>query len=604
MPKRLIGLETEYAIKRFSENNQKIDNRIIYDYIIKNLTHYTKVVDGASVIKWHQVFTENGSAFCYESLPLYIQDGLLEAATPECESPFQLVLYQKAIDTLLQKALRECNQSKYFSQPISLIKNCKDAYGNVYGAQENYSGKIGSNFFIFLYRLFLIFYKPFLAIYIVHIFLVSFIILFFHSILLVVIYFFYMIFLLFTFRIKSISYDLFINLQHKNFIDFFEKTSGKILTFTEIFLSYPFIVLSVFYFNFVLFRNYKKHLLSFLITRILFTGSGTLEEDGSFFLSEKATKVKRINRVSNFPSERCIFDLGNLMKLSYLSILHLFRFDFFYLKEMFRKEQRLQIGMSDSCMSTEAELLKVGITSLLMDMIDDKFLKETPILKDPIDSLHKINQFPKFRHYKMKIKNPKLTSKKEMTAIEIQRWYLEKAKEYLNQKKVYLPESTLIVKLWEEILNQISENPTKLFGRVDWITKKIFINQILMREENIHTDDVFDDPNFSDPNLLKKHYTLLKVVDLKYHDLSDGYFYQLEKKGFSKIIFSEEEIERAITHPPVTEKGFAWIRNKIIKVNQNYETIQMNWNFAKIGSGLSGKVIYFEELKKRKNKKL
>lgn len=600
MSNRLLGLETEYAIKRFSVHSKKIDNRIIYDCIIKNLTNHTQVVDGASAIKWHQIFTENGSAFCYESLPLYLQDGLLEAATPECESPFQLILYQKAIDRLLKKALIDLNQSKYFEKPISLIKNCKDAYGNVYGAQENYSGKIGTIPFVFFYRLFLMLYIPFLAFYIVHIFLFSFVVLFVHSFVLVVLYLFYIIFSLFTFKIKYPSYDFFVNLQHQNFLDFYEKTSGKILTFTEIVLSLPFILPSILCLNLATFRNYKKHLLSFLITRIIFTGAGTLESDGSYYLSEKATKVKRINRISNFPSERCIYDLGNLMKLSYLSALHLFKFDLIYLKQIFKKEQRLQIGMSDSCMSSEAELLKVGITSLIMDMIDDKFLKETPILKDPISSLHMLNQFPNYKEYKIAIKNYKLTSKKEMTAIEIQRWYLEKAKEYIKQKKIYHVEKSLIVKLWEEFIGLISENPSQLFGRVDWITKKILINQALLREEKLQTNEIFFHPKLNDKNLLKKHYALLKVIDLKYHDLSDGYFYELEKNGFTKPIFSDEEVERAITNPPITEKGFAWIRNKIIGMNQNYEAIQLTWNFAKIGFGFSSKIINFEDLKNKK----
>ncbi|MFN3604973.1 MAG: proteasome accessory factor PafA2 family protein [Leptonema sp. (in: bacteria)] len=601
MPKRLIGLETEYSIKRFSEGKEKIDNRIIYDQFVKIFNNFTKIVEGTSVIKWRQIFTENGSAFCYESLPLYLQDGLLESATPECESPLQVLLYQKSIDCLLHKSILELNGSRYFQSPISLIKNCKDAYGNIYGAQENYSVVIGSPFFIFLYRAFLMIYGPLIAVYIVHIFLLSFVLLFIHSTFLIFFYVFYIVYLIISSKSKYNTYDFFINPQHQIFLDLFEKTSGKILTYTEIFFSFPLIVPFVFVLNQVLFRDYKKKLLSFFITRILITGSGSLESDGNYYLSEKATKIKKISRTSNFPAERCFFDLGNIMKLTYLSLIYMFKFDLIYLKQLFQKEQRFQISMSDSCMSSEAELLKVGIPSLLLDMIDEQFLKEAPIFENPIDVVRIINQYPNYRDYRIKIKNHRRIQKKEMTALEVQKWYLDKAKEYLKNKKIINPEYNLIVNLWEEILNLLEINPVQLFGRVDWITKKILIHQSLVKEEPLKVSHIFLDPVFFEKELFKKHYPLLKVVDIKYHDLYDGYYLQLESNGFTKKLFTEAEIEAAITNPPVTEKGYAMQRSKIIKLNQNQDTIQLSWNFAKIGSGITSKVVHLDKFKKNKN---
>lgn len=600
MPKRLFGLETEYAIRYSSFGEEKIDNRIIYDNILRIFPNFTKIVEGTSVIKWRQVFTENGSAFCYESLPLYLQHGLLEAATPECESPFQLLLYQKAIDQLLKKSLNELNKSQYLPGTVSLIKNCKDPFGNIYGAQENYSVKIGSSLSIFLYRFFLLFYGPILGFYIITIFFISFLVLFIHSTFLIFFYFFYIIFILFTTRFKYKSYDFFLNSQHQNFLDLFERTSGKILTYIEIFFSYPVIMPFVFFLNLVLFRNYKKKLLSFFISRILITGSGTLESDGSYCLSEKATKTKKIHRTSNFPAERCFYDLGNIMKLSYLSILSFFKFDFVYLKELFKKEQRFQIGMSDSCMSYEAELLKVGIPILLFDMIDDGFLKETPVVDKPLETLHKINLFPNYKTYKIKIRNHKKILKKEMTALEIQEWFLEKAKEYMKHKKIINPEYSYILNLWEEFLILLKKEPSQLFGRIDWITKKILIHQTLCKEEQISYKDILFDPVFFDLKLFQRNYSLLKVVDIKYHDLWDGYFLQLEKEGLVRKIFSDEEIEKAIRNPPITEKGYAWMRSKIIKMNHYYDSIQISWNYAKIGSGFTSKIIHLDKFKNKK----
>ncbi len=61
-------------------------------------------------------------------------EGLIEGATPECRGPLQVVRYQRAQDQLLSQCARLAEVDGEFS----LVKNDRDAAGNVYGAQENY----------------------------------------------------------------------------------------------------------------------------------------------------------------------------------------------------------------------------------------------------------------------------------------------------------------------------------------------------------------------------------------------------------------------------------------------------------------------------------
>jgi Ca2+/Na+ antiporter len=606
MKKRIVGLETEYAIRYSSFISEKQDNRVLYDLIIKVIPSFVKIADGTSILKWKQIFLENGSAFCYESLPHHIDSGLLEAATPECTSPLELILYQRSIDKLLQQTLEKLNQnqSRLFSKStISLIKNCKDAYDNIYGAQENYSGLIAKGSFLFFYRLFLVFYLPLLALYIFFVFIASFFILFFQSVLMIFFYIFYLIYVAW-FRERNHkfnSYEVFFYPNHKSFFYHFERLSGIALTFTEIILSFPLIVPYVFVLKYFTFREYKKHLLAFIITRILFTGSGSINNRGMFYLSEKTMFTKRVSRTSNFPADRCIYDSGNLMKLTYLSVLFLFRFEFHYLKELFNKVQRFQIGMSDSCMCQVSELLKVGPLYLLMDMIDEGFLKETPQIRFPIKALKTINQYPNYRTAKLEIKNyKKLKLPSSLTALEIQYWYLNQTKEYLKQKTIVEPEYHLIVQEWEHTLNFLKEEPEKLFGKIDWITKRILINQTLIKEKNLKSNNnVLDIDGITQEDYLK-HYELLKVIDIKYHDLYEGYYYELEKANLTKRFFSEQEIEYAIKNPPKSSEH-AKIRSSIIKrMHQSYENIQISWNYVKIGSGAISKIIQLEDFKKRR----
>ncbi|GIX40290.1 MAG: hypothetical protein KatS3mg129_0023 [Leptospiraceae bacterium] len=607
--KRYIGLETEYAIRFSSEHSERPDNRILYDLIIKIIPSYVRIAEGTSILKWKQIFTENGSAFCYESLPHHLESGLLEAATPECESPLEVLLYQKAIDRLLKKCLEKLNspyKNSYPKSTISLIKNCKDAFDNIYGAQENYSGYIAKGIYFFLYRSFLVFYLPLLAFYILVVFLVSFLILFIQSILLIFVYFFYIIFISLNQKQKNkYQYEVFVFPAHKTFFYYFEKISGNLLTFTEIILSLPMIAPYVIILKYLTFRDYKKHLLPFLITRIIYTGSGSINKDGKYYLSEKAIFTKRIARTTNFPADRCIYDPGNLMKLAYLSVLSFFKLEFHYLKQLFSKIQRFQIGMSDSCMSEVSELLKVGPIYILMNMIDEGFLKNSPKISSPIQILKYINEYPNYKKTAIKIKNhTNIDLPQNVSAIDIQYWYLNQVKDYLKQRKVIQPEFIMIIQLWEDVLNSLKEEPEKLFGKIDWITKRILMNQAILKEKRMnlnHNNNNILDVEQINLEDYQKYYELLKIIDIKYHDIYEGYYSELEKANLTKHFFSEEEIENAIKNPPQSS-SLAKIRSTIIrKMNQSYDNIKISWNYVRIGNGAVSKIIDLKDYKKKKN---
>jgi hypothetical protein len=60
MKKRIVGLETEYAIRYSSFISEKQDNRVLYDLIIKVIPSFVKIADGTSILKWKQYFWKMG----------------------------------------------------------------------------------------------------------------------------------------------------------------------------------------------------------------------------------------------------------------------------------------------------------------------------------------------------------------------------------------------------------------------------------------------------------------------------------------------------------------------------------------------------------------
>src|SRR5689334_21584964 len=96
---RLLGLETEYAI-RFTARGPggHPGNDVIYGAIadaVRLLVAAQPGERGADSGR-EQLFLENGGALYYEFFPHALKGGLLEASTPQCMTPSQLLLHQKA----------------------------------------------------------------------------------------------------------------------------------------------------------------------------------------------------------------------------------------------------------------------------------------------------------------------------------------------------------------------------------------------------------------------------------------------------------------------------------------------------------------------------
>ncbi|MEK7520376.1 MAG: proteasome accessory factor PafA2 family protein [Patescibacteria group bacterium] len=83
------------------------------------------------------MFLENGAR-------LYVDSGdHLEYATPECDSVRQVVVYEKALDALMTRLVREFNKNapkveSHNGTEVLFLKNNSDGSGSAYGCHENY----------------------------------------------------------------------------------------------------------------------------------------------------------------------------------------------------------------------------------------------------------------------------------------------------------------------------------------------------------------------------------------------------------------------------------------------------------------------------------
>jgi proteasome accessory factor A len=550
---RLLGQETEYAI-RFSPERRHPGNDVIYEALASAIGARVRAEPGMYPER-PQIFTENGGAFHYEYLPYCAEGGLIEGATPECLGPAQLLLYQKAQEAILSDAMVEAEKhlrSSGFPGKLGLLKNCRDAEGNVYGAQESFQVTVGRGAGLFLYRFSLALLFPPLAATVLLGWLA------FAGLALAV---------LAAALVSAIAVAAPPFRRRKLLVRLFsredrslENALGRFLYWLSYVLTWPFISCFSTITHLLAFRSIRRKGTAFLVSRAILSGAGTLDEKGRFLLSEKGSSVRRSMRRSISPRDRAIFDTGNLMKPA-LAAAH---FHVEPLFALFRREQRLQLGLADSTMLEEAEFLKWGSTALVIDMIEAGFLDDAPRLRRPIAALHTIVA-------DASLEARVATDRGPMTALEIQKYYLEKARAFLRKATATSFEALAVTRSWESVLRALERREmASLVGRLDWVTKRFLLETCGEKR---------------DP-------ALLKTIDLRYHELKVGYAKRLEERGCARVLLDPTEIERAVVSPP--EGTPAFTRGRFIRAcGPSFAPVRISWSSARIGGRLRGEVVRF-----------
>ena len=126
MQKRIYGVETEYGIIFTPEGRKTLPVEKAIRFLFEKLITTEHFLN---------VFLENGARF-YQDTGCHP-----EYATPECASPRQLIVYDKAGERILedlQLYAEEKIREERIPGKLSIFKNNTDFVGNSYGCHENY----------------------------------------------------------------------------------------------------------------------------------------------------------------------------------------------------------------------------------------------------------------------------------------------------------------------------------------------------------------------------------------------------------------------------------------------------------------------------------
>lgn len=582
---RLVGMETEYAVRFHpADSASGVPSRHqLYLSLVQALRLRLPVARARHFKEG--VFTAAGGAVWFETERPALGAGLVEGATPECRGARRLVAYQRAQDRLLAEAAAASRLDGEFR----LLKNDRDAEGNVYGAQENYEAQAAHGVCLWIWRVGLALLLPLVVLTRLAILLL-------------------VVGAIFYFLAAGVAYLLAAPLcgdRRRLSAALFgigwavgDELGGPTPIWLETVILWgarlvtaPLATSLVGLTRMVLFRSVRRRLLPFLVSRPVFAGAGNIDERGNWRIADKAPAINCVVGLGGFISDRPIFTFGHFFKAACIDGGHSLAQ---YLK-LFSPRQRLQIGLGDSNMCQVAEYLRVGATLLVLDCIEAGAMPAPPRLRRPIRALRTICSDPKLEAAVTS------WSGRRWTAIELQRFYLRACRSWLEKQPDAPAEALDVLRRWEETIDALESCPRSLVGSVDWITKQFLLEQCSGGEDERLSAEASADFSpalaavaATGPQALAK-----KKIDLKYHELSsDGYFAQLQATGAVASVVTEEEIQRAMRSPPPDSP--ATMRGRYIREFAGEgSAVSANWDVVVIGSGRQRKRIPLAQFRRR-----
>jgi proteasome accessory factor A len=522
---RLVGLETEYVL-RFHPCEKGGPRTANADLFARLLAHLrAKVPLAAAMVGENSWFLGNGGGLRFERLPFYNllpASGFVEGATPECRGPREVLCYQRAQDVLLSQ---QAAASGGVDGDVALLKSSHDGQGHLFGSHENYEATIGTGGILLAWRLGLGLALP-------------------------------LLFLLFLLAdMTSLLLVALLAVPERLWCRLTGREPGKHYAACVAWIIWlcrsPAQLVGATLARHTAFCRLRRQLLPFLISRTIISGPGMLRPDGRFILSPRAASLRSLCGLTA-AAGRSVFYFCQILK----GINEVLQGDWRSFTCLFHRQQRLQLTIGDSNMAQFAEYLKIGTTLLVLDAIEAGELRDVPRLRRPLRALRAISADPDLRT------TVPLADGRHASALDIQRFYLNACRRLLSRSSVANAEAQEVIDLWEETLDTLEDDPVRLVGKLDWVTKKHLIDS-------------------AGQNTTVAEW---RKLDMRYHELSrDGYYLQLEASGAAPTLVDPADVLKATTIPP--EGTPATARGRLIREFAGSHAVRASWSSVTVSDG-------------------
>ena len=289
--------------------------------------------------------------------------------------------------------------------------------------------------------------------------------------------------------------------------------------------------------------SYQQHLIPFLISRQIFTGAGQVLQTARgpiFSITQRAEHIWESMSSATTRSRPII----NTRDEPHADA---------------EKYRRLHVIVGDSNMSEYTTFLKLGSTACMLRMIEaEDFDLRDLSLENPVRAIRD------FSHDITCRKKVRLESGRELSALDIQRVYLDRALKFADSHGFSSTEMRAL-EMWEHCVTTIENDPLKLGTEIDWVIKHNLIESFRAKH-NLPLDDA-----------------RVATLDLQYHDIrrDRGVFYRMQDRQMVERICKDEDIELAMDLAPQTTR--AKLRGDFIRAaKEQKRDYTVDWVHLKI----------------------
>ena len=175
----------------------------------------------------------------------------------------------------------------------------------------------------------------------------------------------------------------------------------------------------------------------------------------------------------------------------------------------------------------------------------------------------------------------RLANTREVSALDIQREYLDRALRYAATKGLP-PLEQRALEMWEHCVTTLENDPMKLDREIDWVIKYKLIEAYRAKHD------------------LPLGHARVQLVDLQYHDISQdrSLFYKLQDHGMVERVCTDADIAAAIDTPPQTTR--ARLRGEFIrKAKEHKRDYTVDWVHLKLNDQAQRTVLCKDPFKSR-----
>jgi len=229
---------------------------------------------------------------------------------------------------------------------------------------------------------------------------------------------------------------------------------------------------------------------------------------------------------------------------------------------MARDLARLHVIFFDNTLCHVASLLKVGVTQIVLAMLEAGRVNVALALDEPLAALRVWSRDPLLEA------RARLADGKAVTAVELQMLLLEDARRFVLDGgcEGIVPRARDILMVWEDTLLALEARDwAKLARRLDWVLKLSLLSRAQQTQRGVGWDSA-----------------AAKRLDHLYASLDpgEGLYWALERSRLVDVVVSDTAIERLRSDPPSDTR--AWGRAMLLRRAPANAVVDVDWDTIRV----------------------